>query len=168
MCILICTTLLTIFDSGCTGGKKPSGIFDYTRYPAVFHGVFPSESGDVECEIRHRDGVTALSFLAPERSSAVSVEIGGNGCVITSPVDSLSLSDEACRGLTSVFDLLYRGELGVESVKRSSDGVSTVVTYSDGTVILGEDGLPISVISPAMNGEMRTVLILGYTCEKDE
>ena len=72
------------------------------------------------------------------------------------------MSEEASVGLTSVFDLLFRGEDGVLSVKKSSDGLETVITYSDGVVTVGEDGLPVAVTARAMNGEMRTVRILGY------
>jgi len=60
---------------------------------------------------------------------------------------------------------LYRGDNGVRSVKKSSDGLETVITYDDGSVVLGEDRLPVAVISPGMNGEMRTVRIMGYSYE---
>ncbi len=163
LCILICTTLLIIFDSGCTPREKPSGIFDYTRYTADFVAVFPSEYGDVECSVTRDEDTIALSVVKPERSSYLAAEIRGGVCAITSPVENLPLSAEAARGLTAVFDLLYRGDNGVRSVKKSSDGLETVITYEDGAVILGEDKLPVSVLSPGMNGEMRTVRIIGYS-----
>jgi hypothetical protein len=106
--------------------------------------------------------MVSLAVKSPERSSFVSVAICGNKCVITSPVDDLTMSEEASVGLTSVFDLLFRGDEGVVSVKKSSDGLTTVITYSDGVVTVGEDGLPVAVTARAMNSEMRTVRILGY------
>ena len=162
LCILICTTLLIIFDSGCTASERTSGIFEYTRYPASFTATFSSEYGEVECDVTRSGENVTLSVKSPERSSYVSVAIRGKQCVITSPVENLTLSAEASVGLTSVFDLLFRGEEGVLSVKKSSDGLETVITYSDGVVTVGEDGFPVAVTARAMNGEMRTVRILGY------
>lgn len=162
LCILICTTLLIIFDSGCTPSDLTSGIFEYSRYPASFTATFLSEYGEVECEVTRNEEMVSLAVKSPERSSYISVAICGNKCVITSPVDDLTMSEEASMGLTSVFDLLFRGDEGVVSVKKSSDGLTTVITYSDGVVTVGEDGLPVAVTSRAMNGEMRTVRILGY------
>lgn len=162
LCILLCTTLLIIFDSGCTPMEKTSGIFDYTRYPASFTAVFSSEYGEVECEVGRVGENITLNVISPERSSYISLKISGGQCVITSPVDSLPLSKDASAGLTSVFELLFRGEDEVISVKKSSDGLATVITYPDGAVTVGEDGLPVSVMARAMNGEMRTVRIMGY------
>ena len=165
LCILLCTTLLIIFDSGCTPREKPSGIFDYTRYAADFALVFPSEAGDVECSVSRNEECVYLTVVKPERSAYLSVELKGGNCLVHSSETVIPLSAEAARGLTAIFDLLYRGDNGVRSVKKSSDGLETVITYDDGSVVLGEDRLPVAVISPGMNGEMRTVRIMGYSYE---
>ena len=92
-----------------------------------------------------------------------SLEIAGENCVITSTAEPLPVSSGASRGLTSLFDVLYRGDNGVENIKKSSDGLSTVVTYSDGGVVLGEDNLPVAVMAKGMNGQLRGAVITWYS-----
>lgn len=162
LCILLCTTLLTIFGSGCAFVEMSSGIFDYTTRDAEFAMSFSSDSGTVECLVKKTGEKIHLSVTAPEEMRSFAVEIVGEDCVITSSAKPIPVSKEASRGLTSIFSVIYRGDNEVVSVKKSSDGLSTVINYADGAVMLGEDNLPIAVSAPQMDGKMRNVSIPWY------
>lgn len=162
LCILISATLLVIFGSGCTAFKTSSGIFDYTAKDAEFAVSFQSDSENVECHITRSGEKIRLTVVSPEEMRSFSVEIVGEDCVITSTAKPLAVSKEASRGLRAIFDMLYRGADGTEKVKKSPDGLTTVISYPDGSVTLGEDLLPVGVSAAGMNGEMRNVRILWY------
>lgn len=163
LCILISATLLTIFGSGCVLVEKSSGIFDYTGVDARFELCFPSDSGEVVCLVTREGEKISLRVTAPKEMESFSLEMVGENCLITSSREPIAVSKAASRGLASLFDVLFRGDVGVENVKKSPDGLSTVVTYSDGVLVLGEDKLPLSVSAPGMNGAMRTATVSWYT-----
>lgn len=163
LCILIAALLLMIFGSGCVLVEKSSGIFDYTGADARFELSFQSDSGDVVCFVTRVGDKISLRVTSPKEMESFSLEIAGGNCVITSTAEPLPVSSGASRGLTSLFDVLYRGDNGVENIKKSSDGLSTVVTYSDGGVVLGEDNLPVAVMAKGMNGQLRGAVITWYS-----
>ena len=162
LCMLLCTTLLTIFGSGCILVEKSSGIFDYTGADAEFEMSFSSDSGEVVCRVNKRGDKISLAVTSPAELESFSLEIAGENCTITSTPKPVPVSKGAARGLLSLFEVLYRGDVGVENIKRSSDGLSTVVTYSDGAVVLGEDNLPIAIMALGMNDQIRSAEISWY------
>ena len=152
---------------GCGSVHTPA-VFGYVSCDARFEVEFPSRTDTVVCSAERKDGKVSLTVITPERSADLRVISSPDGCVIIPKDggDGIPLSSRASEGLTEVFALLYRGSDGSESISRSADGQSTVITYPDGCVTVGADMLPTSV--EISGGCVRTVVINGYTVTPSE
>lgn len=154
--------------TGCKGTHTPA-VFGYVSCDARFNVEFPSRGESVVCSAERAGGKILLTVVTPERSADLRVIASPDGCVII-PMDGgegIPLSTRAADGLTDVFELLYRGEDGCESIVRSDDGQTTDIIYPDGCVTVGADMLPVAV---EIRGDdsARTVVISGYTPINDE
>ena len=146
----------------CKRAHSPA-VFGYVSCDASFSLEFPSPTDAVVCRAEREGGSLTLSVTSPERSADLRVICSPDGCVIIpcGSESAIPLSSRASDGLTSVFSLLYRGSDGSESVTRSDDGQSTVITYPDGAVTVGADMMPSSVELFSDHGKRR-IAISGY------
>lgn len=137
--LLFCILTLT----GCAG---TADLFAYTRGAAQFDLLFPSVSGDTDTIVcacsRDGTGNFTLTVTEPARLSGFTAELrdGRAGCRAVCRMDGteIPLSDDAAAGLIRLFTILT--EEG--SVRKTSDGTSTVITTPTGEVILNEALLP--------------------------
>lgn len=166
VCVM-CAVVMLIPLHGCakSGGRD---IFTYAAHDAEFSLVFPSETGDLECSVVRGGNIFSLRIVSPARSSNFSAVCDGVSCKLVpladdgTPSVEIPLSESASAPLVRIFSLITRGSEGAQ-VSKSADGETTVVTYSDGTVVLGSDSLPVSVTSRMADGSMRDVKIVNYT-----
>lgn len=160
-------TLSALLLCGCRSVHTPA-VFGYVSCDARFEVEFPSRTDTVICSVERKDGTLSLTVVTPERSADLRVISSPDRCVIIPKDggDGIPLSSRASEGLTEVFALLYRGSDGSESISRSADGQSTVITYPDGCVTVGADMLPSSV--EIIGDCTRTVTISGYTVVSPE
>ena len=163
LALLSATLLSAALLLGCKSSHSPA-VFGYVSCDAQFSVSFPSRGDTVECSAERTDGNISLRVLSPERSAELMVICSPGGCVIT-PKDGgegIPVSSRASEGLTQVFELLYRGSDGTESVSRSDDGLFTVITYPEGSVTVGADLMPTSVEIFSEDAP-RTVTIHDYS-----
>ena len=148
VCIPLVCGMLAGF-SGCTAENGLSG--DLTRYASAdvtYTAEFP-EVGTAEC-IRS-GGTTVMRMVSPEHLCGITVTYDGTSCSLSSGELSVLLSPETASGLTGLFDLLARPVDGADGENggipsKTADGEKTVLTFDEGSVTIGADGVPAEVI----------------------
>ncbi len=138
--LAVCLTLTAFFSISCTADSSTDGgLMKYAGENVTYTATF-EEGMTGRCE--RSGGTTVLRMTSPERLAGLTVTYDGATCSVGVEGMDIPLSADVAAGLTDVFDLLAR-EDGVPT--KSPDGTQTVVTFADGTVTVGEDGVPVKV-----------------------
>lgn len=130
--------------ASCGSGNGGRDVFAYADGDASFTLTFSSDVGEVVCDcVREGERITVL-VTSPERSRGIGITLSESGCTLSAGGAEIPLSEEAARGLTSIFDVLFRRSEGAE-VRMSADGESTEIVYDSGFVTVDGEGRPIAV-----------------------
>lgn len=160
--VAVCITLTALFLPGCAGetSSGDGGLMRYAAADASYTAEFASGDGDaIVCACERSGGTTVLRVTSPERLNGLSVRYDGNACSLGAGETSILLSADAASGLTEIFDLLARTD---GTPAKSADGTQTVVTFENGTVTVGADGVPVEVTL-----DERVVKIVTFTMADD-
>lgn len=163
LCLLTGTVFVCLAAILLTGCTRSGSLYGYADGNGRYRLTFPSPAGDVICLLEGDGTARTLTVLSPPRSESVTVTFLGDRCTLTAGGTDVVLSPEASVELRELTGLLYRGEAGA-SVSRS--GEDTLICYGDGTVTLGEDLMPRSLILGTWT--VRAEAIPDNTTEESE
>jgi len=139
--VLIFALLSTAFTACESRGRD---VFAFADSDATFILTFEGEAGEVVCECdRVGERITA-TVTSPERSRGIVITTGESGTHLSVDGTRIPLSENAARGFTAIFDVMFRGSKGAQ-VRMSKDGKYTEAVYEDGVIGIDGEGVPVSV-----------------------
>lgn len=130
--ISLCIFHGTIMLDGCGPAESRADIYGYQTTDAVYSVSFADEN--ISGELEKRGAIYSLLITSPDSISGIKVTYDGNVCRLCSGNVEIPLSADAASGLTPLFSLMDARTDGVAA--KSSDGLSTVITFGDGKVTL--------------------------------
>ncbi len=139
------SVLAFVFLASCGEKTEESdGLMRFAGDNAAYVAEFPMEAdGVIVCECVRSGSVTQMRVTSPENCVGLAVRYDGATCSLACGEGEILLSADVASGVTTVFDILARTDGG--TVAKSADGSQTVVTYEDGSVTIGADGIPVEI-----------------------
>jgi hypothetical protein len=139
--LVLIFALFASFAVSCE--SRGRDVFAFADSDALFTLTFEGEAGEVVCECERAGERITATVISPERSRGIAITVGEGGVYLTAGSAEIPLSEDAARGFTAIFDVMFRGSEGAE-VRMSANGEFTEAVYEDGVLTIDGEGRPVA------------------------